>query len=292
MNGRRMQRGAANLVVLVWIALCLLGFAVMAWVAVRDVTPVIQDQLLADSYDAIAGASGVSLHLDVDGRSVRVRGRVASSGDRRAVTDRLVQVEGIVEVVDDLTVVRGLSWQGKPPPAGADLTASTAGSPWTGDGSAAAAAPESTPSAKPRNKPSVATGPAASRPRAAETSLLATRAGAGPAAPTDTISFARGSARVNAAGRSTVARVARAALASSTARIHISGHADDAGTAWDNHDLSADRAAAVARALIATGVPAARIRQHVAGDRFPVGGAHYSTSANRRAELALQEPSR
>jgi outer membrane protein OmpA-like peptidoglycan-associated protein len=296
MSGRRRQRGAANMAVLVWIALCLLGFAVTAWLAVLNVTPVIQDQLLADSYDAIAGAPGVSLHLDVDGRSVRVRGRVGSSGDRRAVTGRLVQVEGIVEVVDDLTEVRGLRWQGGEPAPGTELTTSTSGSAWTGDGSVPAAKPVAPPSSKPAAKTRApphtprAVRPRASSSRAASKTRRASTAAAGPSTPAGTISFGRGSAYLNDAGRSTAARVARAALASPNTRVHVSGHADDAGTAWDNHDLSANRAAAVARALVAAGVPASRIRQHVAGDQYPVAAGRHP--ANRRAELALQESSR
>jgi outer membrane protein OmpA-like peptidoglycan-associated protein len=285
------QRGATNAASLLWVVGALVGFAVIAGWAVQSNAGRIQDDLADRARSALSGAPGVGLQVEVDGRDVTVRGRVDSAVQRELVTGRLAEVRGARVVKDGLRVVPGLDHPATAPAAAAAPAAP--GDAWSsGRGSElpalrasrgasakpAATAPASAPKRSATRKASAAT---------SENTAAASKAAASPRAAvrrTDTIRFARGSAALSADARAAVAAFARHA---SAGVVQVYGHADDAGSDWADHDLSLDRAAAVARALRAAGVPASRIHTHGAGDGFPVASA--GSAANRRVELALHE---
>ncbi len=84
--------------------------------------------------------------------------------------------------------------------------------------------------------------------------------------------FAPGSAELPADAATVLAPVARA-LARDTSAYLVEGHATDGGDAATNQTLSTRRAAAVKSALVAAGVPAARLFGTGYGDaRPPVDG--------------------
>ena len=73
-----------------------------------------------------------------------------------------------------------------------------------------------------------------------------------------------------------------------TGLLIVEGHTDSAGGAAYNLDLSLKRARAVKRALVASGVPAARIRTYGYGfERLLDGGGGGLGPLNRRAEFVL-----
>lgn len=85
-----------------------------------------------------------------------------------------------------------------------------------------------------------------------------------------TFHFTFDSAALRAEDGESVAAIARAAKTGRDVRILVDGHADRAGTAAYNRDLSYRRAEALALSLIAQGVPAERITISAFGEERPV----------------------
>jgi outer membrane protein OmpA-like peptidoglycan-associated protein len=85
------------------------------------------------------------------------------------------------------------------------------------------------------------------------------------------------------------AAINRVRKARPDARIAITGHTDEVGTAETNMKLSADRAAAVGEALSAQGIPPAAISATGAGNTQPLrtGGTEWDRAANRSASFRV-----
>jgi outer membrane protein OmpA-like peptidoglycan-associated protein len=105
----------------------------------------------------------------------------------------------------------------------------------------------------------------------------------------DRLNFATGSAELPADAAQTIGTVAQILTASPTAAVRVEGYADARGSEPANQQLGAQRANAVAQALIAAGVPAARVTAASGGETNPVdSNATASGQAeNRRTDLVV-----
>ena len=103
------------------------------------------------------------------------------------------------------------------------------------------------------------------------------------------LNFATGSATLPADASQTIGTVAQILSASQTATVRVEGYADARGSEPANAKLGADRANAVAQALIAAGVPANRVSAVSGGETNPVdSNATASGQAeNRRTDLVV-----
>jgi outer membrane protein OmpA-like peptidoglycan-associated protein len=105
----------------------------------------------------------------------------------------------------------------------------------------------------------------------------------------DNLHFATNSAALPADAQQTVSAVAQVLSRHPTSRIQIEGYADARGAEGANARLGAERAEAVARALIAAGVPAQRITAASGSESNPVAPNTdpQGLAANRRTELVV-----
>ena len=292
---RLTRRGATSATILLWVALCLVGFAVVAVWTVQTKAAPMQADIERRARDAVSGGPGLNVRVEADGRDVTVHGRVGNEADHLAVITNLMGVEGIRRIDDALLIVPGLP------------THATAASEGWGDALAVPAEPSPAPAAPGAappasgdawgtNRPVEAT-PTAATKRTKRTKRTRTATAAAKTAssrtPTrrsrrkgavlaqDQLVFSAGSAGLSAAGRTAIRAMAGRAAAGGT--VHVYGHADDGGSEWANHDLSLDRANGVARALRGAGVTSVSV--HGAGDQYPLGPV--GSLPNRRVELAL-----
>jgi outer membrane protein OmpA-like peptidoglycan-associated protein len=100
----------------------------------------------------------------------------------------------------------------------------------------------------------------------------------------DQLRFGVGAARLSESQSAEIAELARMLRECPDGRVRISGHTDDTGAADANYHLSALRAASVAEALIAGGVPAERIETVAYGATRPLADAA-RRDLNRRIEI-------
>lgn len=105
----------------------------------------------------------------------------------------------------------------------------------------------------------------------------------------ENLNFATSSAELPADAQTTVSALAQIMTAYPNARAQVVGYADARGAEPANAQLGAQRADSVARALIASGVPADRITSASGGEQNPAAS---NTSAqgmaeNRRTELTV-----
>ena len=107
-------------------------------------------------------------------------------------------------------------------------------------------------------------------------------------APRGEIRFRRGAAKLSAADRVHLTRLAEA-LAVTRGSVLVEGHADAIGSDLRNLRLSRARARAVARALVAGGLPRSRIVIRAFGDFQPRPGHNGRAQAQRRVEVRLLE---
>lgn len=105
----------------------------------------------------------------------------------------------------------------------------------------------------------------------------------------ESVTFPTGSSVVNSGFRSALNEVARSLRAHPNSTVRVVGHTDNVGTMAYNQQLSVDRALAVARILIADGVPASRITY--AGRNFaePItsNASASGRAQNRRVEVII-----
>jgi type VI secretion system protein ImpK len=107
--------------------------------------------------------------------------------------------------------------------------------------------------------------------------------------------FVAGTAQLQSASRERLARVAQA-LAGLSGRVEVLGHSDDQPVESlrfpSNWHLSRERAQAVAQALIAAGLPAARVRAEGRADTEPrvANDSPAARARNRRVEVQLLLP--
>lgn len=108
----------------------------------------------------------------------------------------------------------------------------------------------------------------------------------------DDVLFAVDRAELQPGARADLARLAAFLRENPERPVRVEGHTDSTGTAAYNVSLSEARAEAVASALIAQGVPPARIETHGFGQSMPV--ASNATAAgrqqNRRVEIVIANP--
>lgn len=103
------------------------------------------------------------------------------------------------------------------------------------------------------------------------------------------IRFAPAGARLTPAGRAAVARAAALLKTAPNLPVRVNGYTDDLGD-WDvNLTLSRRRSRAVRQALIANGVPAARITAVGWSEEHPKlpNTSAANRAANRRAEITV-----
>jgi len=98
----------------------------------------------------------------------------------------------------------------------------------------------------------------------------------------DKVTFASGSADLNAAAKAEVTDLAAALKSRSTARVSLRGFADPEGDAAANQALSEKRVTAVRQALIDGGVAANQITAAAAGETGTTAARN-----NRRVEITL-----
>ncbi len=103
------------------------------------------------------------------------------------------------------------------------------------------------------------------------------------------IVFPLGSTRLTAEGQAAVRRIARDALASPSARVFVTGHADAEGTEPENERIGRERARATATALASQGVPSGRIEVETRGSSAPIAtnGTEEGRGRNRRADVVV-----
>jgi outer membrane protein OmpA-like peptidoglycan-associated protein len=113
---------------------------------------------------------------------------------------------------------------------------------------------------------------------------LAKLAGANP------VTFERGSAEIDAAGREVLARIAGAVKGCPGVRIAAEGHTDVEGIPDYNQRLSVKRAQAVADYLIAAGVGADQVETAGFGASRPVApnSTPGARAKNRRTEIVVR----
>ena len=103
------------------------------------------------------------------------------------------------------------------------------------------------------------------------------------------LNFDTGSARLTESAKQVIASLAGLLKAHPSTRVRLEGHTDASGDVAPNKRLSAQRAAAVKSALVATGVAPDRIE--IAGHRSEQAVADNDTDAgrarNRRTELVI-----
>ncbi|NNM61801.1 MAG: DUF4892 domain-containing protein [Steroidobacteraceae bacterium] len=104
------------------------------------------------------------------------------------------------------------------------------------------------------------------------------------------IHFATDSAQLTAESASTLARMVAFMNAKPTLKVYIVGNTDDNGTLAHNLALSRARAQAVVEALVARGIPAARMAAEGIASFSPVTSNHTAMgrAKNRRVELVEQ----
>lgn len=105
----------------------------------------------------------------------------------------------------------------------------------------------------------------------------------------DRLNFATGSAELPADASQTIGTVAQILTASPTAAVRVEGYADARGSDAANQQLGAQRANAVAQALIAAGVPASRVTAASGGESNPVdtNATGSGQAENRRTDLVV-----
>ena len=108
-----------------------------------------------------------------------------------------------------------------------------------------------------------------------------------PAAPAYTLFFDLDSAVLNADAAAILDQVASDPARPRWTRIIVAGHADRSGSERHNKRLSAERAAAVRRYLLAAGVPAALIASVALGEKQGLVGTPDGAvePQNRRVEI-------
>lgn len=105
----------------------------------------------------------------------------------------------------------------------------------------------------------------------------------------DHLNFATDSAVMPADAQATVSALAQILTAYPRARVELQGYADSTGADPHNIKLGADRASAVAQALVAQGVAAGRVKSLTGGSSNPVdtNATAQGRAENRRTELVL-----
>jgi outer membrane protein OmpA-like peptidoglycan-associated protein len=105
----------------------------------------------------------------------------------------------------------------------------------------------------------------------------------------ENLNFATSSAELPAEAGTTVSALAQIMQAYPNARARVVGYADARGSEPANAQLGAQRAEAVSRALIAAGVPAARIEAASGGEQNPTdtNATDQGMAENRRTELTV-----
>lgn len=99
------------------------------------------------------------------------------------------------------------------------------------------------------------------------------------------IEFEFGSARVTAAYRPIVDRIAELLRSNPTLKLVIRGHTDAVGSSAVNAELSRKRADGVKRALIEKGVASQRLESEGMGEEAPLDGQAPESAKNRRVEF-------
>ena len=112
-----------------------------------------------------------------------------------------------------------------------------------------------------------------------------------PAVPAYTLFFDLGSAVINADAAATLDRVVNDPTRPRWTRIIVAGHSDRSGSERHNKTLSADRAEAVRRHLLAAGVPPALIVSVARGEKQELVGTRDGAiePQNRRVEIYISE---
>lgn len=105
----------------------------------------------------------------------------------------------------------------------------------------------------------------------------------------EAVTFATGSAVVQAGFQDELALVAQNLLRNPNSTIEVVGHTDTIGSASYNQDLSQRRARSVADVLIAEGVPSWRIATRGMGFNQPVASndTEAGRAQNRRVEIVI-----
>ena len=105
----------------------------------------------------------------------------------------------------------------------------------------------------------------------------------------DNINFATNSAELPADAGTTISGIAQALQASPNARVRVEGYADASGASGTNAQLGAQRAEAVARALIGAGIAANRVETATGGEANPIdtNATVEGRTDNRRTDVVI-----
>ena len=104
------------------------------------------------------------------------------------------------------------------------------------------------------------------------------------------VNFATDSAQILPASQPQIAQVSQLLAADPSLRLAINGHTDNSGSSAHNLQLSQQRAASVAAALVAAGIAADRLSAEGFGDTRPLAdnGSAEGKARNRRVEQVRQ----
>jgi outer membrane protein OmpA-like peptidoglycan-associated protein len=105
----------------------------------------------------------------------------------------------------------------------------------------------------------------------------------------ESVTFATGSAVVDQGFLPALRNIARSLRAHPYSTVRVVGHTDNVGSAAYNKTLSQERALAVARILVAYGVPSSRITYSGRGFAEPLtsNGTAAGRATNRRVEIII-----
>ena len=105
----------------------------------------------------------------------------------------------------------------------------------------------------------------------------------------DGLNFATSSAELPTDAQATVSALAQILQAYPNAVVRVEGYADARGSEQTNAQLGAQRAEAVARALIGQGIPAGRVTSATGGETNPVdtNATNQGQAENRRTDLVV-----
>jgi len=105
----------------------------------------------------------------------------------------------------------------------------------------------------------------------------------------DNLHFDTGAATLRPESQATLSTVAQILTAYPRAAVRIEGFTDERGDAGGNKQLSEERAANVARALVGAGIPAERVRSLGLGEQAPAAtnATEQGRAQNRRTDLVV-----
>ena len=251
----------------------------------------------------VAPGQALQVSANVDGRGISLTGTVANDAEKKLLLDAAAAAFGPANVADQVVVSNGLRDE---PSAGAlnlfsqylavmgrDLdqgsaqvsgtTMAVAGTGFTKESTAALAAELE----KYRTMAGLTVSGSVAEPTQPDAAGM--QANLSDISGRSGITFASGSAQIDAPSQQVLDVVAQSILAGPVAAVEIGGHTDSEGTEINNQRLSLQRAEAVRTYLITKGVAAPRLVAKGFGSTVPIAdnATPEGRAQNRRIEFVV-----